>query len=1245
MIRFTRRIYQDFYRAISSACALAFLLVFTPTFAATNFPTSNLDSYQAFFTSSQITDEVSARAFLVAHAARYQLGAPETLKLAKQRQSLYSRHYHFQQTFKNLPVDRAEIIISVDLQTKNVVRVYNTTKPLISQSSTTSIAPALSADAAVEKIWRLQIAGSQLGAKPTVRLVYIETAGKPQLVYRVNLLTDKPGNWEYTLNANTGAILTIERLDTPAFMPHDFQRTLDPAQLKQPSVTTSYAQALANFSAKNKRMKKTSRASTRVDGTALVFDPDPITALQNLELTIDSPLEVFEAAYVTRPLKDIELVDGVYHLNGPWAKIEENEDPVTAPSTTTDGNWKAKRNESAFQDAMAYFHIDQSQRYLQSLGFANDTGIQYAPISIDAQGALGMHNAFYSSFDNQISFGVAENCPAMAEDADVILHEYGHAIHYSINPNWYGGDTGAMGEGFADYWAASYSLTTTNGATFYPERMGNWIAFNSCWEDGRLVTRTDTRYQQGKIYAAHEKVGDHWSDELWSAPLYRSLHTLMAQGISREEVDKIILEAHFGLGSEMTMPEMANAIVITARQMHPHGMHAEVFRSNFVLQKILPESVSVENSHLSGTALNNQIQPGDELGLTLELHNNSSKTISGLTPQVSSPTADITLTNDAILPVTVEANAYVPLKLRAKAGQNITCGSNVEFSVQLNYTDPENQQAKKIAQTLSYLVGEPVVSKIDTKPNVKIPGARSEKIISELHVSGLPINTDHFTLHLDLRISMFFAPSITLISPAGTSTSITGITPWLSEVIGNVPGDFGSAQIFAPLAGENPNGTWTLEVVQPALDNPPAGLLKSWGISTITGATCNNKPVEPIALDSIQFSQLYLPAASATGATSFSRNANIKMDYLLRNNSQTDISDISVSLTSPEDISPIRQSAPPTTLPALSTHKGQLHFTMPDQAACGSSLPLKIAYRYNTTQGLTEKETNTHVTVGFPLSSQSYSAGDLLEIPDNDTNGISTNLYIEGFKAFNAANNKIRLSLEHTNPADLHISLRSPAGTEIVLVNPDNTLPTYINDKFPDDIQPAMPLSTFDGENPNGNWVLTVKDTKPGNSGSLLWFVMQAINEFDCDPNHSNSFPIAILANKTFNINEGQTITIDASGSSDANGDTLSFNYEQIGGPIQALLKDTTATPQFVAPQVAEPTTFTYKMRVKDYYGFSAEDTFAITVKKPVAASSSSRSSTPNTNSGGNSGGGGSGNVLLLILLAGCVMCRRWPDK
>ncbi len=62
----------------------------------------------------------------------------------------------------------------------------------------------------------------------------------------------------------------------------------------------------------------------------------------------------------------------------------------------------------------------------------------------------------------------------------------------------------------------------------------------------------------------------------------------------------------------------------------------------------------------------------------------------------------------------------------------------------------------------------------------------------------------------------------------------------------------------------------------------------------------------------------------------------------------------------------------------------------------------------------------------------------------------------------------------------------------------------------------------------------------------------------------------------------GQTVTLDGSGSYDADGDSLSYQWIKTEGPDTALLAASTATLSFVAPTVSQTTGFTFKLTVHD---------------------------------------------------------------
>ncbi len=100
----------------------------------------------------------------------------------------------------------------------------------------------------------------------------------------------------------------------------------------------------------------------------------------------------------------------------------------------------------------------------------------------------------------------------------------------------------------------------------------------------------------------------------------------------------------------------------------------------------------------------------------------------------------------------------------------------------------------------------------------------------------------------------------------------------------------------------------------------------------------------------------------------------------------------------------------------------------------------------------------------------------------------------------------VRLDLTHTFDQDLRISLFSPAGTEVLLVNRrggsgDNFTGTILDDEavtpiasgvapFTGLFRPDAPLSAFDGQSAAGVWTLVIVDTTALNDGALIgWSV------------------------------------------------------------------------------------------------------------------------------------------------------------
>ena len=550
------------------------------------------------------TKAVSPQDVLRQNAVRF--GLPNSLNNLVQtrvQESLTATHTTYQQVLRGLPVDRAEIIVSIG-KNGQLLKIFNETKHISDAVDAKAVnqlhnKQQLTEEQLLDTAWSNMKVQHPLVALPKSELVWVPTKDGVQLARKVMIEAQMPsGGFVQYLNAHDGNLIdsystSLPRTDKGGERSIAARANAGFAQLDRKTATNAFkATQQANIAP----MATMATLASGINGTGYAFDPDPRTALNTDALTDTSAASAFDAAYSTKSLRDLTVTGGVYKLTGPYVNIKNIEAPATAPSTTTNGIWTAKRGNNAFDDTNVYFHLDQSQRYIQSLGFTGTKSIINRPLDVDTDGVNGDDNSHYSGGSaDYLAFG--HGCVNDSEDADVILHEYGHGIQANINSGWSGGDTGAMGEGFGDYWAASYSYSTPNGPTYHPEWAFSWDGHGACWA-GRLLNRTNTMYNAAKTYGAHQSVTEagvtFQSDELWSAPLFESMRALIAAGKPRANIDMIILEAHFGLGSNIKMPAMATAIVNAAKNLFPTDLtYANTFQAKFEAQKILSGSIVV----------------------------------------------------------------------------------------------------------------------------------------------------------------------------------------------------------------------------------------------------------------------------------------------------------------------------------------------------------------------------------------------------------------------------------------------------------------------------------------------------------------------------------------------------------------------------------------------------------------------------------------------------------------------------
>jgi len=307
-------------------------------------------------------------------------------------------------------------------------------------------------------------------------------------------------------------------------------------------------------------------------GTGTVFLPNPVADLQDQTLTDqkDADYAALQPAYHAVTLTNL---DGSGFLRGDWANVvSETGNPAFSPTNT----FTYDRHDDGFEQVMAYYWITEAQNYIQRLGFGSGA---FRPINNESQDVrinqLGIDNSF--SWDKKDLLRFGKGGVDDAEDAEVILHEYGHAIQDSQQtPFGFGAsiEAGSIGEGFADYWA----VTVSNLVAPTPDApcVADWDSVSYTSTVPHCLRRVDTnlRYPQDLNGRVHHD-GMIWSRALWD----------IRNALGHTTADTIILEAQFGLANP-TMPQLAARTVDTARRVYGNSAAVKV-RAAFVARGIL----------------------------------------------------------------------------------------------------------------------------------------------------------------------------------------------------------------------------------------------------------------------------------------------------------------------------------------------------------------------------------------------------------------------------------------------------------------------------------------------------------------------------------------------------------------------------------------------------------------------------------------------------------------------------------
>ncbi len=407
------------------------------------------------FPGNSAEPEKSARLFLSAVSAQLGMKADGSdLKTTQVKNGLGTGHTRFQQVLHGIPVYGAHILVNQG--TDGAINDLHT-KYYASLDVDPSARPVLTLTAAKAAAYRK--GGVKRPRMPgSGKLVwYPDEFGKAKLAWEVTVCALEPlGDFHTVVDANTGRVLLQENRICFAtgsglvYKPNPYQQ------------------------------KGGDENGTLVDDRFGIAD--------NNSTELDSLL-----SNVTLP----RLSDGIGGIIGTYAdlvRLNSGDLPDNDANEPT-RIYNYSRNNLTFEQPTIYYTIDRIATYFIGLGFSSANTPPNGIRDTNATWACSQWNtadqSFYSGANDAVHFGTGGVDDG--EDADIVAHEYGHAVQNGQNANWGGGEMGAMGEGFSDYLAVTIFFNDGDSLyqTHHAAAVGEWdaVSYDTSFDNSLDVSK------------------------------------------------------------------------------------------------------------------------------------------------------------------------------------------------------------------------------------------------------------------------------------------------------------------------------------------------------------------------------------------------------------------------------------------------------------------------------------------------------------------------------------------------------------------------------------------------------------------------------------------------------------------------------------------------------------------------------------------------------------------------------------
>ena len=484
------------------------------------------------------SDDETARSILKLDRRIGWSGRDEDLRVIDERRSPGGRHLTYQQFVDDVPVLGRFTRVSVDRAGRPTF-IVNAFAPHVDKLTDFDTSPRVTASEA-------QARSESVFPEPYTRLgdteLVVVPLERPRLSWKTLAWPAKGGEYEIHVDAHNGEIFGVTDLT--------LHRSSRPAG----------ADERPSFGPVHPVQAVESAAGVMVDGEGLVFDPDPLATSGKGYAppyvdSDDADIPELNAERKVVSLPDITLgPDQLHRLIGPYVEVtgrrSNGQVNYTPPEESSAAGFAYTRGDERFESVMVYYHIDKSQRYVQSLGFDD---VQNGPVPVNPFGEGNADISNYYLGQNYLAFGGGSIDDA--EDAFVIWHEYAHALLNARVPglaNTYEGT--ALHEGWSDYWAASYQREMFEDGLL---PSGNWKRFFRWDGNNPPIEWFGRTLPDFKVYPTDLiRSNVHIDGLVWASAVMAVYDRL-----GRRLTDQLNIQSHYYLTAAATMEDAAYALV------------------------------------------------------------------------------------------------------------------------------------------------------------------------------------------------------------------------------------------------------------------------------------------------------------------------------------------------------------------------------------------------------------------------------------------------------------------------------------------------------------------------------------------------------------------------------------------------------------------------------------------------------------------------------------------------------------